>query len=301
MTESILAVGSVALDAIETPYGSRDPIVGGSATFFSVAASFFAPVQLVGVVGEDFPEWAVALLRDRKVDLEGLKRVPGRTFRWAGRYDATLTQRETLETKLNVFETFRPEIPEAYRDARLVFLGNIDPGLQRMVLDQVRSPRLVVADTMNFWISGARASLAETLKRVDVLVINEEEIRQLADDFNIVRAARVVQAMGPRILVCKRGEYGALLFQGEDIFAATAFPLANVLDPTGAGDTFAGGFVGALAQNTEIDDRALRRAIVFGSVMGSFSVEGFGLERLQKLTWGEIEERFAAFRRLSEF
>lgn len=297
----ILAVGSVALDAIETPYGSRDPIVGGSATFFSVSASFFAPVQLVGVVGDDFPEWAVTMLRERRVDLEGLKRVPGRTFRWAGRYDDTLTQRVTIETCLNVFETFRPEIPESYRDTRIVFLGNIDPGLQRLVLDQVRAPRLVVADTMNFWISGARASLLETLKRIDVLVINEEEVRQLADDFNIVRAAQKVHAMGPRILVVKRGEYGAFLFQGEEVFAATAFPLSNVVDPTGAGDTFAGGFVGALARAPEIDDAALRRAVIFGSVMGSFSVEGFGLERLQKLTTSEVESRFAAFRRLSEF
>jgi len=297
----VLAVGSVALDAIETPYGSRDPIVGGSATFFSVSASFFGPVRLVGVVGEDFPEWAVTMLRDRRVDLQGLQRVPGKTFRWAGRYDGTLTQRVTLETCLNVFETFRPEIPEAYRDAKFVFLGNIDPGLQRSVLDQVRSPRLVVADTMNFWIEGARESLVETLKRVDVLVINEEEVRQLADDFNIVRAAEKVHAMGPRILVVKRGEYGALLFQGKDVFAATAFPLSNVVDPTGAGDTFAGGFVGSLAREAEIDDRALRRAVIHGSVMGSFSVEGFGLERLQKLTQPEIESRFAAFRRLSEF
>lgn len=301
MTSKILAVGSVALDAIETPYGSRDPIVGGSATFFSVSASFFAPVQLVGVVGDDFPEWAVTMLRERRVDLEGLRRVPGRTFRWAGRYDDTLTQRVTIETQLNVFESFRPEIPENYRDTRIVFLGNIDPGLQSLVLDQVRAPRLVVADTMNFWITGARESLLETLKRVDVLVINEEEIRQLAGEFNIVRAARKVHEMGPRILVVKRGEYGAFLFQGEDIFAATAFPLGSVVDPTGAGDTFAGGFVGHLARVPEIDDAALRRAVIFGSVMGSFSVEGFGLERLQRLAPAEIEERFLAFRRLAEF
>ena len=301
MTASILAVGSVALDAIETPYGSRDPIVGGSATFFSVSASFFAPVQLVGVVGDDFPDWAVTMLRERHVDLQGLKHVPGKTFRWAGRYDDTLTQRVTLETQLNVFETFRPEIPEAYRDARFVFLGNIDPTLQSLVLDQVRAPRLVVADTMNFWIQGARAALVETLKRVDVLVINEEEIRQLADEFNVLRAAKKVHAMGPRILVVKRGEYGAFLFQGEDVFAATAFPLSNVVDPTGAGDTFAGGFVGSLARAMEIDDRALRRAVIFGSVMGSFSVEGFGLDRLQRLTMAEIDERFAAFRRLRQF
>lgn len=301
MTASVLAVGSVALDAIETPYGSRDPIVGGSATFFSVSASFFAPVHLVGVVGDDFPEWAVTMLRDRKVDLTGLKRVSGKTFRWAGRYDSTLTERVTIETQLNVFETFRPEIPEAYRDVQFVFLGNIDPGLQSMVLDQVRAPRLVVADTMNFWITGAREQLLETLKRVDVLVINEEEIRLLAGEFNILNAAKKVQAMGPRILVVKRGEYGAILFQGEQLFAATAFPLGNVVDPTGAGDTFAGGFVGSLAGAGDIDDRALRRAVIFGSVMGSFSVEGFGLERLQRLTMGEIEERFAAFRKLSEF
>lgn len=299
---TVLAVGSVALDAIETPYGSRDPIVGGSATFFSYAASFFVPVRVVAVVGSDFPESALSMLRARGIDLAGLQRAPGKTFRWSGRYDATLTQRVTLETCLNVFETFRPEIPEAYRDSRIVFLGNIDPGLQRSVLEQVRSPELVVADTMNFWIDGQRQSLVETLRLVDVLIINEEEVRLLAGDHNIVRAAEAVRRLGPKILVVKRGEYGALLFQsGGDTFAATAYPLASVVDPTGAGDTFAGGFIGSLARETEIGDRALRRAVIYGSVVGSFSVEGFGLERLQTLTSQEIDHRFEAFRRLVDF
>ncbi|MBI2893972.1 MAG: sugar kinase [Deltaproteobacteria bacterium] len=298
---TILAVGSVALDAIETPYGSRDPIVGGSATFFSYAASFFVPVRVVAVVGSDFPESAIAMLKGRGIDLDGLQRAPGKTFRWSGRYDATLTQRVTLETCLNVFETFRPEIPEAYRDSRMVFLGNIDPGLQRSVLEQVRSPKLVVADTMNFWIDGQRQSLVETLKLVDVLIINEEEVRLLAGDHNIVRAAEAVRRLGPRILVVKRGEYGALLFQGPETFAATAFPLSSVVDPTGAGDTFAGGFIGSLAREGEITERALRRAVIYGSVVGSFSVEGFGLERLETLTAAEIDHRFAAFRKLVDF
>jgi fructose-1-phosphate kinase PfkB-like protein len=241
------------------------------------------------------------MLRGRGIDLAGLQRMPGDTFRWSGRYDTTLTQRVTLETCLNVFESFRPEIPEQYRDSRMVFLGNIEPGLQRSVVQQVRSPRLVVADTMNFWIEGQRESLLETLKLVDLLVINDEEARQLAGEYNIVRAAEVIRKMGPRILVVKRGEYGALLFEGTEIFSATAYPLAAVVDPTGAGDTFAGGFVGSLARESEITERSIRRAMIYGSVLGSFSVEGFGLERLETLTMQEIEERFSAFRRLVDF
>ena len=296
----VLAVGSVALDAIETPYGARDPVVGGSATFFSTSASLFVPVRLVGVVGEDFPDGAVEMLRARGVDLAGLQRVPGRTFRWAGRYDDTLTQRVTLETHLNVFETFRPEIPEAYRDSAFVFLGNIDPTLQRSVLEQVRSPRLVVADTMNYWIAGARESLLKTLQRVDVLVINEEEVRQLAEDFNIVRAAAKIHAMGPRIVVVKRGEYGALLLAGGAFFVVPAYPLEAVFDPTGAGDTFAGGFMGYLASQSTLDRNAMRRAMVYGSVMASFTVEDFSLDRLRRLTQDEIAQRCAAFRDLMQ-
>jgi sugar/nucleoside kinase (ribokinase family) len=298
---ALLAVGSVALDSVRTPFGVRQDVLGGSATYFSTAASFFGPVRLVAVVGEDFPEEHVAFLEGRGVDLGGLTRRPGRTFRWEGRYDFDLSQAHTLDTQLNVFADFRPELPEAWRDSSHVFLGNIDPDLQRRVLDQVRSPRFVAADTMNFWIEGKRQSLLEALRRVDLLFVNDAEARQLAGEHNIVKAARAILSLGPRALVVKRGEYGALFFAGDEIFAASAYPLAELFDPTGAGDTFAGGFMGYLSRSGGLDVAAMRRAIVVGSVLASFTVEKFSLDRLREIGAREIRTRYAEFRRLAHF
>ncbi|HET7754309.1 MAG TPA: PfkB family carbohydrate kinase [Anaeromyxobacteraceae bacterium] len=298
---SLLVVGSVALDSVETPFGRRDDVLGGSASYFSTAASFFGPVRLVAVVGDDFPEEHVAFLRSRAVDLGGLSRVPGRTFRWKGRYEFDLNQAHTLDTQLNVFASFRPELPAVYRDSEFVFLGNIDPDLQRQVLDQVRSPRFVACDTMNFWIASKRASLLETLKRVDMLFVNDAEARELAGEHNIVKAAQAILSMGPKRVVVKRGEYGALFFGAGEVFAASAYPLADVFDPTGAGDSFAGGFMGYAARAGRLDGGVLRRAIVLGGVLASFAVEEFSLERLRRLTPAEIRSRYGEFRQLGYF
>jgi sugar/nucleoside kinase (ribokinase family) len=298
---SLLVVGSVALDSVETPFGQRDDVLGGSATYFSTAASFFGPVRMVATVGEDFPDAHVRFLAARGVDLAGLERRPGRTFRWKGRYDFDLNTAHTLDTQLNVFADFRPELPQAFRDSEYVFLGNIDPDLQRQVLDQVRAPRFVACDTMNFWIASKRDALARTLRRVDMLFVNDAEARQLAGEHNIVKAARRILAMGPRAVVVKRGEYGAVLFSGEHVFAASAYPLPALFDPTGAGDSFAGGFMGYLARSGREEPEVLRRAIVLGSVLASFAVEQFSLERLATLTHDEIRSRYGEFRQLTHF
>lgn len=298
---SLLVVGSVALDTVETPFGQRREVLGGSATYFSTCASFFGPVRLVAVVGEDFPEEHLRYLAGRGIDLEGLTRTPGRTFRWTGRYEFDLNQAHTLDTQLNVFAEFRPVLPDRYRDSRYVFLGNIDPDLQRSVLDQVRSPRFVACDTMNFWIASKRESLLETLRRVDMLFVNDAEVRQLAGEHNVVKAARKILGFGPRAVVVKRGEYGALFFSGGEVFAASAYPLASLFDPTGAGDSFAGGFMGYLARNGGDDHSAMRRAIVLGGVLASFAVEQFSLDRLRSLTMAEIRARYAEFRQLAHF
>ena len=298
---ALLVVGSVALDSLETPFGVREDVLGGSATYFSTAASFFAPVRLVAVVGEDFPEAHVEFLRGRGVDLAGLERRPGRTFRWSGRYEFDLNQAHTLDTQLNVFADFRPELPEGFRDSSHVFLGNIDPELQLRVLDQVRAPRIVAADTMNFWIASKRAALLEVLGRVDLLFVNDAEARQLAGEHNIVKAARAILSLGPSAVVVKRGEYGALFFAGSDVFASSAYPLAELFDPTGAGDSFAGGFMGYLARSGSLDPSAMRRAMVVGSVLASFAVERFSLDRLRDLDPGEIRARYSEFRRLAHF
>jgi sugar/nucleoside kinase (ribokinase family) len=298
---SLLVVGSVALDSLETPFGRREDVLGGSASYFSACASFFGPTRLVAVVGEDFPEEHVRFLAGRGVDLAGLARRPGRTFRWKGRYEFDLNTAHTLDTQLNVFAEFRPELPSHYRDSEYVFLGNIDPDLQRAVLDQVRAPRFVACDTMNFWISSKRESLLRTLRRVDMLFVNDAEARQLADEHNVVTAARRILSYGPRAVVVKRGEHGALFFSGEEVFAASAYPLAAVFDPTGAGDSFAGGFMGYLAHGRREDQATLRRAIVLGSVLASFTVEQFSLDRLRTLTASEIRARFAEAKQLAHF
>jgi sugar/nucleoside kinase (ribokinase family) len=298
---SILVVGSVAYDTVETPIGRAERVLGGSASFFAVAASFFAPVNLVGVVGNDFGDAQLAAFRGRPIDLTGLERMQGKTFHWQGRYSQDLNSRDTISTELNVFEFFEPKIPEGYRRSELVFLGNIDPELQRRVLEQVERPRLVACDTMNFWIKGKPRELRETLAKVQLLLINDQEARELSGEWNLVRAARAIRAMGPRTLVVKKGEHGVLMFSDHGSFAAPALPLESVVDPTGAGDTFAGGFIGYLASAPELGDAALRQAVVMGSTLASFCVEAFSLDRLLTLTRPEIDARYGVFEKLTRF
>ena len=298
---SLLVVGSVALDSLETPFGRREEILGGSACYFSTCASYFSPTRVVAVVGQDFPEAHLAFLASRGVDLAGLVRKAGRTFRWKGKYEFDLNTAHTLDTQLNVFADFQPDLPDAYRDSEYVFLGNIDPDLQRSVLDQVRAPRFVACDTMNFWITSKRDSLLETLRRVDLLFVNDAEARQLAGEHNVIKAARTILTFGPRAVVVKRGEYGALYFSGSEVFSASAYPLPDVFDPTGAGDSFAGGFMGYLASRRSEEPAVMRRAIVLGSVLASFTVEQFSLDRLRSLTAGEIRARYAEARQLAHF
>lgn len=298
---SLLVVGSVALDSVETPFGRADDVIGGSATFFSAAASLFGPVQVVGVVGDDYPHRDLDFLVARDVDFAGLQRASGESFRWSGRYSFDLGTRETLETKLGVFADFDPAIPDEFRDAEWVFLGNIDPALQLSVLEQIRNPGFVACDTMNFWIEGQRDALVALIGRVDLLLVNDSEARELSGDFNLSRAARWICERGPRYVVIKKGEHGAVLFTPDSTFFAPGFPLEEVFDPTGAGDAFAGGFMGYLAQAGECDDHHLRRAMVYGSAMGSFAVEQFSVDRFRTLTAPEIEDRVRLFREMTEF
>jgi len=298
---SLLVVGSVAFDSVATPFGQVDEVLGGSGTYFSTSASFFTDVRLVAVVGEDFPPQHRSFLASRKIDLAGLQTAPGATFRWKGKYGFDLNEAQTLETHLNVFQTFKPELPEAYRESDFVFLANIDPELQLDVLKQVRRPQLVACDTMNYWIEGKRQALLKTLPYVDILIINEAETRQLAGEPNLLKAARAVLTMGPKTLIVKRGEYGVLLVSEHTIFAAPAFPLESVFDPTGAGDTFAGGFMGYLAATRNLSEASVRKATVFGSVMASFVVEDFSLERMRSLVYEEIAERYRKVKLLTEF
>jgi sugar/nucleoside kinase (ribokinase family) len=298
---AILVVGSVAFDTVETPFGRAEKVLGGSASFFAVAASFFAPVNLVGVVGDDFGDKERSAFRNRPIDLEGLERMDGATFHWQGKYSYDLNSRDTVCTDLNVFEFFKPRIPSRYRTSEFVFLGNIDPELQRDVLAQVEKPKLVACDTMNFWITGKLDELKKTLGLVDILLINDAEMRQLSGEWNLVRAARAIRKMGPTTLVVKKGEHGVVMFTESGSFAAPAYPLEEVFDPTGAGDTFAGGFLGYLASAARLDDEALRRAVIMGSTLASFCVEAFSLDRLVRLTRPEIDERFRLFRKLTSF
>jgi sugar/nucleoside kinase (ribokinase family) len=298
---SLLVVGSLALDSVETPFGKRDDVLGGSATYFSAAASLLAKVSVVGVVGDDFPLGELEFLRKRGVQLDGLEKVPGKTFRWKGRYGFDLNAAETLDTQLNVFEHFSPRLGAAARKADRIFLGNIDPELQMRVLDQVERPRLVCADTMNYWISSRRPQLLALLPRVDVLMVNDGEVRQLAGESNVLKAAHAAQRMGAKAVVIKRGEYGALLVTAGHSFYAPAFPLADVRDPTGAGDTFAGGFLGLLDRLDRNDAKALCQATVMGCTVASFTVERFSLDRLRDLTLAEVRVRFDAFRQLVHF
>ena len=297
----LLVVGSVALDTVKTPFGEGTEVLGGSATYFSTAASYFTSVDLIAVVGEDFPAEHVKFLESRGIDLAGLERRPGKTFRWRGEYSHQLNEARTLDTRLNVFETFRPKIPEQYRTPEVLFLGNIDPELQLDVLHQVKRPALVACDTMNFWINGKQEALWKVLERIDVLLINDGEARALGGDPNLVKVAKKILARGPKHLIVKRGEYGVLLFSEKQVFGAPAYPLEEVRDPTGAGDTFAGGFLGYLAATGNRSSEAIRQGIIFGSVMASFAVEAFSLDRLKILDYKEIEERFRSFKRLTHF
>ncbi|MCY4602467.1 MAG: PfkB family carbohydrate kinase [Acidobacteria bacterium] len=299
--QPVLTVGSVAFDSIKTPAGEVSRVVGGAATYFSLAASYFTPVRLVAVVGDDFGPGHQSIFDGRPIDLSGLQRVPGETFRWRGEYHHDLNQRDTIYTELNVFEAFRPRIPAAFRDSPIVFLANIHPALQLEVLDQVASPRLVALDTMNYWIEGTPDALRRVLARVHVLIINDEEARQLSGERNLVAAARAIRALGPRRVVIKRGEHGVLMTSGERFFAAPAMPLEVVCDPTGAGDTFAGGFIGYLASAPQMTDAVLAQAVVAGSTMASFAVQDFGVDRLLRLDKAAVAARFGEFRQLTQF
>ena len=298
---SLLVVGSIAYDSVETPFGRVDDALGGAAAHFSAAATFFTRVNLVGVVGEDYDLAHLDFLKARGADLGGVTRAKGRTFRWKGRYGFNLNEAETLDTQLGVFADFRPELPEAYRKVPYVFLANIHPALQLDVLKQVDRPRFTAMDTMNFWIQGERAALEKTLAAVDMVVINEGEARQLSGEFNLIRAAQAILSYGPSRLVIKRGEYGALLFTKDHVFAVPGYPLESVFDPTGAGDSFAGGLMGHIARTADLSNGNLRQAIVLGSVMASFHVEDFSMDRNKRLVPEEIQARYRAFRALTQF
>jgi sugar/nucleoside kinase (ribokinase family) len=295
-------VGSVAFDALESPYGKVERTIGGAATYFAVAASFFAPVSLVAIVGEDFTKEDEKIFHGRHIDIEGLERTTGKSFFWAGRYSQNLNERVTLATELNVFAEFKPRLPEKYRKCKYVFLANIAPDLQRDVLHQVKvRPKIAALDTMNYWIERSNAELRETLKHVDILMINDSETRELSNEHNLLRAAKHIFKMGPSTLVVKRGEYGAMMVDKRGVFCVPAFPLEEPHDPTGAGDSFAGGFMGYLAGCEDRSDASLRRAMVYGSVMGSFAVEKFGLDRLRQLKRAEIHARARHFLKLTQF
>ena len=297
----VLVVGSVALDSVETPFGKADDVLGGSGTYFASSASHFAPVQLVGVVGDDYPLDLLQPLVERGVDLAGLEKVSGSSFRWRGRYRHDLNAAETLETHLGVFSSFRPNIPDQFREAPFVFLANIDPRLQLQVLEQVKKPRLVACDTMNFWIESRRPELVELLGHVDLITLNDGEARQLTEHTNLVQAARWILDKGPKHVLIKKGEHGAFMFTRDSVFFAPAYPLESVFDPTGAGDSFAGGFIGSLAASGDLSDASMRRAVVVGSAMGSFAVEKFSNGRLLDITRADIDARVQEFRQLVAF
>lgn len=298
---SLLVVGSVALDSVETPFGKADLVLGGSATFFSASASNLAPVQVVGVVGDDYPVDKLEPLKKRGVDFAGLEHAKGSSFRWRGRYRHDLNVAETLETHLGVFSHFSPKIPQQFRKAPYVFLGNIDPRLQLDVLNQVEKPKLVACDTMNFWIESRRPDLVKLLERVDCIMLNDGEARQLTDHNNLVKAAKWIMSKGPSLVVIKKGEHGAFMFTKDTVFFAPAYPLEEVFDPTGAGDSFAGGFMGYIARTGNLSAEGLRRAVIFGSAMGSFAVEKFSIERLLTVDMKQLAARVAEFKKLVAF
>jgi sugar/nucleoside kinase (ribokinase family) len=297
----LLVVGSIALDSVVTPFGETADALGGAAVFFAMAGAVLHPVQVVGVVGSDFPEDHLKKLAARGVDLAGVERKKGESFRWKARYSYDLNSRETLETRLGVFAEFQPRIPEKFRDAKFVFLGNIDPELQLNVLDQVKQPTLVACDTMNYWIQGKKDLLLELLRHIDILMVNDSEARELSGDWNVYRAAHWILGRGPKMVVIKQGEHGALLVDPDTTFKVPAYPLQEVFDPTGAGDAFAGGFMAYVARTGDVTFPNLRRAMVYGSALGSLAVEAFGIQRLENITLPEVRGRVKAFRDLVHF
>jgi sugar/nucleoside kinase (ribokinase family) len=296
---TLLVVGSIALDSIFTPFGQTADALGGSAVYFSVAGSILHPVQVVGVIGQDYPQQELERLAPRGIDWSGVERAPGESFRWKGKYSYDLQSRETLETRLGVFADFQPRLPAAFRAARYVFLGNIDPELQLGVLGQVQKPELVVCDTMNYWIQSKKAALLQLLSRVDVLMVNDSEARELSGDWNIHRAGRWILAHGPQRVVIKQGEHGALLLEPRRTFYVPAYPLENVFDPTGAGDAFAGGFMAYLARTRSVSEDNVRRAMVYGAAMGSYAVEQFGIRGFERVTLADVEQRVRSFQDLT--
>lgn len=300
---SLLVVGSLALDTIETPFGKAERTLGGSATFISVAASYFTqPVRLVGVVGGDFPKKELEYFEEREIDLEGLQiKEDGKTFHWHGKYDYDLNTRESLVTELNVFADFDPIVPETFQKSRYLCLGNIHPALQKKVYEQMQNPKLVVADTMNFWIDGAYNELVDVLQHINVFIINDSEAREISHEANLFKAAKKIQELGPKIVIIKKGEHGALLFHENELFSAPAYPLESIYDPTGAGDSFAGGFIGYLAKTDDISFENMKRAVIFGSTIASFCVEKFSLEGTRELSHLKIKDRFNEFTRFSTF
>lgn len=298
---NLVMVGSVAYDSVETPHGKVEQVLGGAASFAAVAASFFAPSRIVGVVGEDFRPQHLEFFRSKGIDLEGLQQVPGKTFHWSGVYAENMNDRTTLLTELNVFETFDPVLPESYRDSEYLLLANIHPSLQLHVLEQVRNPRFVALDTMNLWIQVERELLAEVMRKVDLIMVNDEEARMLTEEHSVVAATMKMLEMGPKVVIVKKGEHGAMMITSEGMFIAPAYPVAAVKDPTGCGDCFAGGLIGYLASVDRSDDETLRRAMIYGSVVASFNVEDFSLDRLRSLTSDEIDARYREFRRMTEF
>ncbi|MDP8216884.1 MAG: PfkB family carbohydrate kinase [Candidatus Kaelpia imicola] len=298
---SILVVGSVALDTIKTPFGKADKILGGSAVYFSISAINFAPVKIVAVAGEDFPKKHIRFLKNKHINIEGLKIEQGKTFYWEGEYGWDFSNPKTITTDLNVFANFNPKIPRSYQNSKYLFLANIDPEIQIRVLNQVKNPKLIASDTMNYWIENKRKELLKLLKRIDIFIINESESKELTNQKNIIKAAKEIMKLGPEIVVIKKGEHGVLLFTKNHIFTAPAYLMESVSDPTGAGDTFAGGFIGYLAKIKRIDHENLRRATIYGTIMATFAVEDFSLRKLGKISTIDIERRMRKFKKLTDF
>lgn len=297
----VLVVGTLGIDTVETPFGREDDILGGSATYASLSASFFTQPGIVSVIGSDFPEDYIKLLEKNKINTEGIQKLPGKTFRWTGSYKDDLNMATTIKTELNVLEEFKAIVPKSYRKIKYLLLGNIDPELQLKVIKQMDKPKLIVGDTMNFWIAYKNEELKKTLKYLDILVINDAEARQLANEPNLIKAAGIIRKMGPKILIIKKGEHGALMISEKTHFSASAYPLEEIFDPTGAGDSFAGGLVGYLASTDDISEPNIRRAIIYGSVMASFNVEDFSIRKLLKLKSNDILKRYKSFHKFSNF
>ncbi|MFH0790343.1 MAG: PfkB family carbohydrate kinase [Candidatus Omnitrophota bacterium] len=298
---SMLVVGTVALDSVQTPAGKVDDVLGGSASYSAVSASFFTKVKLVSIAGEDFPEKHLDFFRGRKIDVRGLQLEKGKTFKWSGYYGCDLNNAQTLKTELNLLSGFSPNLPDEYKQEKFIFLANIDPLIQMRVLNQINKPKLVICDTMNYWITNRREALKDIVRKIDVLVLNDSEAREFAQQSNLVKAAETLLTLGPRLIIIKRGEYGCLLFSSNFVFSIPAYLLAEVTDPTGAGDTFAGAFLGYLADCAEITESSFRKAIVYGTIMSSFIVEDFSLDRLRKLDRTDIEKRFSEFQQMTSF